>query len=492
MPTSYLTAESPGPVRQASAWGPVVVTVCMAVVVAFWVPRAFALPFAPAFVMTFPLALCLGCMLWQPAGALPLALFVVPLVNIHFELGLEEKTLSFDKLLLVVMIGAWALRKVCLRERNIPRDPILALWWIWLAVLGVTVALTRTHLGNQLWFMAEQLSYLLFFIVCLDILSDPFALRASVQAIVASGWAVAFLGTAVRIGRRVGLDGLTLTYPASDQWSHSFVSTIGQPNFYSAYQILCIPLAVWVFWKSHGARRWLFGFLILLQVATVVRAQSFGGGVGLMVAALVSWLLAGKRNWRSAGYVFVAMILLVAVWALKARDTKWFDRSFLIRAHILRVSRDIFTERPLFGHGLSSFTRIYPDYELVYGRERLVGLLGQWRASPRSISSHNWFLRLGVEGGLASLLAFSALIGWVIATRWFSLRSPPFANKERTGPLSLDDWAFRVALMASLTGFVVQAFTEELFAYSKIVLVFWALTAVGVNLDRRAGRQNAP
>jgi O-antigen ligase len=211
-----------------------------------------------------------------------------------------------------------------------------------------------------------------------------------------------------------------------------------------------------------------------------------------MVAALVSWLLAGKRNWRWAGYVLVAMILLVAVWALKARDTKWFDRSFLIRAHILGVSKDIFTERPLFGHGLASFTQIFPDYEMVYGRERLVGLLGQWRASPRSISSHNWFLRLGVEGGLASLLAFAALVGWVIATRWFSLRSPPFADKDQTGPLSLDDWSFRVALVASLVGFVIQAFTEELFAYSKIVLVFWALTAVGVNLDRRAGRQNAP
>ncbi|MEE8111012.1 MAG: hypothetical protein V3T44_08285 [bacterium] len=36
---------------------------------------------------------------------------------------------------------------------------------------------------------------------------------------------------------------------------------------------------------------------------------------------------------------------------------------------------------------------------------------------------------------------------------------------------------------AALVGFFVQAFTDELFAYSKIVLVFWALTAVGVTLD---------
>ena len=491
MPVSNLTAESPWPVWQSLTRRPVLFTVCPALVVAFGLPLAFALPFAPAFVMTFPLVLCLGCMLWRPAAALPLALFVGPLVNIQFELGLEEKTASFDKLLLVVIVGAWALRKVCLRDRNVPQDSLLVLWWSWLAVLGVTVALTRTHLGNQLWFMAEQLSYLLFFAICLDVLRDPLALRASVQAIVASGWVVVLLGMGNWVGRMVGLGGIPLTYPSTDEWLYSFVSTIGQPNFYSAYQILCIPVAVWIFWNSHGARRWLFGFLVLLQVASVIRAQSFGGGVGLMVAALVAWLLGGGRNWKRAACVFAAVILLVAVWALKARDTKWFDRSFVIRAHILSVSKHIFAERPLFGHGLSSFTRIFPDYETVYARERLVGELGQWRAFPRSISSHNWFLRLGVEGGLASLLAFLALIGWVIVSRWSSLRSPPLGIQKRDGFLALDCWSFRLALMASLTGFVFQAVTEELFAYSKVVLVFWALTAVGVILDKRTGGQNA-
>ena len=147
-------------------------------------------------------------------------------------------------------------------------------------------------------------------------------------------------------------------------------------------------------------------------------------------------------------------------------------------------------ERPFFGHGLGSFTRVFPDYELVYGRERLVGTLAQWRDFPRSVSSHNWFLRLMIEGGLASLLTFLGLIGWVMATRWHSLSSPP--PEERPAPGQPDIFApvyqrsLRLALAAALVGFFVQAFTDELFAYSKIVIIFWALTAIGVTMDMRS------
>ena len=51
--------------------------------------------------------------------------------------------------------------------------------------------------------------------------------------------------------------------------------------------------------------------------------------------------------------------------------------------------------------------------------------------------------------------------------------------------------SLRLALAAALVGFIVQAFTDELFAYSKIVLIFWALTAIGVTMDMRS-REPAP
>ncbi len=180
------------------------------------------------------------------------------------------------------------------------------------------------------------------------------------------------------------------------------------------------------------------------------------------------------------------MGVVVILSFVKSRDPQWFERSFALRAHILQVSRQIIRERPFFGHGLGLFTQTFPEYEQVYARERLVGDLGRWRAFPRGISSHNWFLRLTIEGGLASLLTFLGLIGWVMATRWYSLRSPPPPSQEEGYPRPLVRRSVRVALAAALVGFVVQALTEEIFAYSKIVVIFWALVAVGVNLDRSA------
>ena len=89
--------------RRSYSQGPLVVTITMALVAALWSHRLFALPFGPSFLFTMPIGLCFGFILWRPDIALPLALFVLPLVNIHFDLGLTDKTLSFDKLMLVAL-----------------------------------------------------------------------------------------------------------------------------------------------------------------------------------------------------------------------------------------------------------------------------------------------------------------------------------------------------------------------------------------------------
>ena len=63
------------------------VTIIMALAAALWSHRLFALPFVPSFLFTLPIGLCFGLILWRPDIALPLALFVLPLVNIHFDLA---------------------------------------------------------------------------------------------------------------------------------------------------------------------------------------------------------------------------------------------------------------------------------------------------------------------------------------------------------------------------------------------------------------------
>ncbi len=494
-----LDYQSPRSLDRHLARGPLIVTVGMALAVALWSHRLFDLPLELSFLFTLPVVLCFGFILWRPDIALPLALFALPLVNIHFELGLPDKTLSFDKLMLFGLTAGWILRKIFLRQWLLPRDPILSLWWIWLAVQCMTVLMTRNHIGNQLWYLAEQLSYAIFFIICLDVFRDRNAMHSALQAIVASGWAVALLGMAQRaIQIPFGKDLFLLTYPSTGKWETEFGSTIGHPNFYSAFQIFSIPLTFWALRESRGIWRGFFLCMLVVQCSSVFVARSIGGVVGLAVAAVVGCWCTGRRSWWVLGPVFAAVGVVVVLWVVQVRDPVGLDRSILTRTHILRVSRHIFLERPFFGHGLGSFTRIFPNYELVYGRERLVGELGKWRDFPRSVSSHNWFLRLIIEGGIASLLTFLGIIGWVVAARWYSLRSLPLASPPADEGLppstgeGLETQAaytpnnkrsLHLALATISVGFVVQAFTDELFAYSKIALIFWALTAVGVILD---------
>ena len=170
--SSLTNGESPRSIWGVASRGPLVLTLGMALAAALWSPRLFNLPFTPAFLFTLPAGLCLGFILWRPEIALPLALFSLPLVNVHFELELTGKTLSFDKLMLVILIGGWALRRISLRQWRFPRDPVLSLWWIWVVVQSVTVVITRSRLGDQLWYITEQLTYIFFFVVCLDVLRD--------------------------------------------------------------------------------------------------------------------------------------------------------------------------------------------------------------------------------------------------------------------------------------------------------------------------------
>jgi O-antigen ligase len=428
--------------------------------------------------MIFPLGLTFGLMLWRPSVALPVALFFLPLINIHFGLGLVEKTLSFEKVLLPLLVLAWGAGHLVRRDYRIPKDPLLSLWVAWLLVQTITLLLVGESPVDQTWYLAEQVAYLLFFVMALDVLKIPGTSLWVLRVLMVCGWVVAVLGLSQELFLRLGGPVPVLTYPSTGRWSSEFGSTIGHPNFFSAFQILTLPLTAWAWWRGSGRQRVALSFLGLIQVAGVFLAKSIGGVVGLAVGGLVVAWWKGGRLWRLVGPLLAAVAVAAILWLVQARDPKGLDRSIAIRAHILGVARHMFLDSPFFGQGLGRFTTLFPEYEPVFAREDLEGDIKNWRAFPKSTSSHNWYLRLVIEGGLASLVVFLGLIGWVLATRWHALRAPPLVPSSIDAP-----WALRLALLVSLVGFAVQAMTDELFAYSKIVMVFWTLVAVGVNLD---------
>ena len=467
-----------GPAEGQGVAMPLALTAVTALGLGAWAPRLLGLPLLPAFLMIFPLGLTFGLMLWRPAVAMPVAVFFLPLINIHFELGLIEKTLSFDKVLLPLLVVAWAATRLARRDFRIPRDPLLSLWVAWLLVQAITLVLVRASPVDQTWYLAEQATYLLFFVVALDVLKIPGTALWVLRVLMVCGWVVAGLGLSQELLLRLGGPVPDLTYLSTGRWSTEFGSTIGHPNFFSAFQILTLPLTAWAWWRESGWRRGALSFFGLIQVAGVFLAKSIGGVVGLAAGGLVLAWWSGGRLWRLVGPVLAAIGVAAILWLVQARDPKGLDRSIAIRAHILGVTRHMFSDSPFFGHGLGRFTSLFPEYEQVFAREDLQGEIQNWRGFPKSISSHNWYLRLVIEGGLASLMAFLGLIGWVLATRWYALRAPPPVRPFLDTP-----WALRLALLVSLVGFAVQAMTEELFAYSKIVAVFWTLVAIGVNLD---------
>ena len=278
-----------------------------------------SLPF-PAFLMIFPLGLASGLMLWRPAVAMPVALSsLLPLINVHFELGLAEKTLSFDKLLLPLHDSD--LGGEPLGARGVPdppRFPSLSLWVAWLLVQSITLALVQTSLLDQAWYLTEQITYLLFFLLALDVLKAPGTALRVLKVLMIGGWIVASLGLAQEFLIRMGGPTIDLTYPSTGRYATESGSTIGQPNFFSAFQILTLPLTAWAWWQASGWRRGALSFLGLNPGGRDLHGQEHRWGGG-------AWR---RQGWWSCG----GRGVVVGVWrARSSRPWGWWRSCGLFR-----------------------------------------------------------------------------------------------------------------------------------------------------------------
>ncbi|MBN1640358.1 MAG: O-antigen ligase family protein [Anaerolineae bacterium] len=217
----------------------------------------------------------------------------------------------------------------------------------------------------------------------------------------------------------LGLDPLAWQTDAASP----IVSTIGRANFLGSYLVLVAPLTAA---RALLERRWrwayglLFGLQVLLLGLTQARAAWVGAGAAAAVGAL-TWAYATRSRrvaWATAAAVVLALILLGLLnWAdgplAALADLRGLDRlatlartdagSTAARITIWRATLPLIAERPWLGYGPETmrpvFARVYPP-QLVYyqGRQVVVD------------RAHNLWLDLCMGGGLASALAYAALL----------------------------------------------------------------------------------
>jgi len=162
------------------------------------------------------------------------------------------------------------------------------------------------------------------------------------------------------------------------------------------------------------------------------------------------------------GVVFLAAG--VTLWKIPVRPD-----SVSVRLVAYRIGLAAIAERPVLGFGANGYTRESPRLErALYGR--MPGFHFPW--DP--LSAHSSYMEVAVERGLPSLAAFLGLLLAILIPGIRGVRQ--CRDPERRVLL--------LGLLAGLTAFALQAFTENLFSYSKISGVFWIAAAALVALSR--------
>ena len=193
-------------------------------------------------------------------------------------------------------------------------------------------------------------------------------------------------------------------------------SSIGQANALAAYLVLVLPLAASF---AFDPRR-LVWFTSLVVTAALflafVFAQSRGGYLGLVTAALVvavGWsgdLRLKRRSAMWAGAI-VATVAALAVVGEVGRLGAITDTSARFHYDAWRVAAEIVEDHPLLGTGPETFPDVFPRYSHdVLPPERAAAL-----DAFRVESPHNVYVGIAAGSGLPALIAYVVAVAGIVA-----------------------------------------------------------------------------
>ncbi|MBN2799779.1 MAG: O-antigen ligase family protein [Deltaproteobacteria bacterium] len=206
-------------------------------------------------------------------------------------------------------------------------------------------------------------------------------------------------------------------------WRFRSSGHTGSPNDWAMLLLLLVPVASWRWPGRWGP--WAEGALLALWPIALLQTMSRSGFlVGALLGLWFAWRY--RRRWRLLLLV-VALVVVGAKLGVRMdgvehrlhslvhpdMETKLGHASLRQRADLVRASWTLFQSSPWLGVGLGRF----PD---------LASALIPWGVT---LSSHNTWLKVAVEQGVAGLVAHGAAL-WALA-RLLLVRLRSLSGRER-------------------------------------------------------------
>lgn len=233
-------------------------------------------------------------------------------------------------------------------------------------------------------------------------------------------------------------------------------ATMENPNVLAEYLSLIIPIILGLIWITRKPVIKLSLF-IAASIITLCLILTFSRGawVGFALAVMVFAVLKEPR------LIFVFMIIALispaflppVVMARIASIGSLEDSSNAFRISIwiaaLRMIKDYWLTG--VGLGLAAFARVYRDYMI---------------AGTPAIHSHNLYLQIGLELGVAGLVAFL----WLIETGFTKAVRNVLSNRKVSALLA--------GVIGALAGHLLHGLFDYVWFSPRIVMLFWLIFGI--------------
>ena len=419
-------------------------------------------------------------------------LFLLPLVNINFLLsdlrfsemiffGWERKGLHFDGVSIVLLNGFflfnWIKRKI-----SFPKEPLVILSFsAYVFFHIVSFAFNYQYKPYvQIWTIFEQSMYLVYLCGVLSLARENqnfrFFIVSFVLGVTASSLLVLLNYFLFFTEIIPDYKDLLVFRSLSGYETHgiSVPGPIPHRHFFSAILIVSLLLTFYILINEYKEKmRWIF--CLSAQAIAFVSAHSKGAILGLFFSFLfMSLKMRGKyfffifvSIFLSMAIVFSSVLLLTSKKMNLSSIYTSIYKSVEYRKYIFMKSLPLIRDDFWTGTGVDSFQEKFMNIE-----KKSVSSIPQFRqpyGKVRNTSAHNFFLLKLVETGIGGFIAFLLFLSFSI-----------YRLNKSALKLSVSHSFFPYSVISIILGLSIFALTEDLFSYSKVMVLFIFLVVLGL------------
>ncbi len=374
---------------------------------------------------------------------------LVVVASAVFEDYLTVLSPATSKVLALLLVGAWIIRRGERRLHDHRRSPVLVV------ALAFFVALLIAFLAHNngaagLDVVLRYVGFLAVLVVLVDVMRGGLSPHRVARVYVASCSVAAVCGLTsfvLVLDRRVG-------------------GPIGDPNDFAFFLLAALPLALTL--RSGAARPWIYdiasGVLLLALVGTTSRG-ALVGLAGLVVVGMVTQIITLRQV--ALGLVASVTLGAIAVGAFPDLVETTFHQKSVVagqnvseRVDLWRAASDMTLESPVLGQGPGAFALYHQDYA-----DRL----------PDDINhdldvAHNTYLEVSSELGVVGVVGWLALLATALVAAWASWSRARGRDQLAGG------------VLLGLVGACISSF----FVTEQYTLPIWLLMALAAALMRPA------